>query len=83
HSTDLADLLDALGHQRVVLAGGDLGGPVVQDLALRHPERVERLVVFNCPLPWLPDAMAGLRTRPPAEVSDYFVRQGTDADGLV
>ena len=26
--------------------------------------------------------MAGLRTRPPREASDYFVRQGTDPDGL-
>ena len=29
---------DHLGHERVVLVGGDLGGPVVQDLALRFPE---------------------------------------------
>ena len=27
-------------------------------------------------------AMAGMRTRPAVEASDYFVRQGTDADGL-
>jgi pimeloyl-ACP methyl ester carboxylesterase len=26
--------------------------------------------------------MAGLRTRPPLEAADYFIRQGTDADAL-
>jgi pimeloyl-ACP methyl ester carboxylesterase len=83
HSHDLYALVhDHLGHERVVLAGGDLGGPVVQDLALRHPEWVDRMVLFNSPLPFDKEAMAGLRTRPAAEASDYFVRQGTDADAL-
>jgi pimeloyl-ACP methyl ester carboxylesterase len=82
HSRDLAALLDALGARRAVLVGGDLGGAVVQDFALRFPERVERLVLFNSPLPYLKDAMAGMRSRPASEASDYFVRQGTDADAL-
>ena len=52
HSRDLHALVtDALGHDRVVLAGGDLGGPVVQDVALRFPDAVERMVLFNSPLP--------------------------------
>jgi pimeloyl-ACP methyl ester carboxylesterase len=66
----------------VVLVGGDLGGAVIQDFALRFPERVERLAIFNSPLPYLKEAMAGMRTRPAAEAGDYFVRQGTDADAL-
>jgi pimeloyl-ACP methyl ester carboxylesterase len=82
HSRDLAALLDELGHERVVLCGGDLGGPVVQDLALRFPERFDRMVLFNSPLPYDREAMAGLATRPPAEAADYFMRQGTDADAL-
>ena len=82
HSRDLAALLDVLGAPRVVLVGGDLGGAVIQDFALRFPERVERLVLFNSPLPYLKDAMAGMRSRPATEASDYFVRQGTDADAL-
>jgi pimeloyl-ACP methyl ester carboxylesterase len=82
HSRDLAALLDALGVTRVVLVGGDLGGAVIQDFALRFPDRVERLVIFNSPLPFLRDQMAGMRTRPAVEASDYFVRQGTDADAL-
>ncbi len=74
---------DALGHHHVVVLGGDFGGPVIQDLALRHPYWVDRMVLFNSPLPYLKDAMAGITgTRPSREASDYFVRQGTDPDGL-
>lgn len=83
HVQDLHALLtDGLGLDRVVLVGGDLGGPVVQMLALEHPTVVDRLVLFNSPLPYDKERMAGMATRPPAEAADYFVRQGLDADGL-
>jgi pimeloyl-ACP methyl ester carboxylesterase len=84
HAHDLYALVhDHLGHERVVLVGGDLGGPVIQELALRHPEWVERMVLFNSPLPYLRDEMAGIvGTRPAREAADYFIRQGTDPDGL-
>jgi pimeloyl-ACP methyl ester carboxylesterase len=83
HSRDLHALVhDVLGHESVVVAGGDLGGPVIQDLSVRFPGFVDRMVLFNSPLPYLKGRMDGLRTRPPAESGDYFVRQGTDADAL-
>lgn len=82
HSRDLQALLSELGHERVVAVGGDLGGPVVQDLALRFDGLVDRLVLFNSPLPFDRERMAGLRTRPPGEAGDYFRRQGLDADAL-
>ena len=84
HSRDLFALVhDVLGHERVVLVGGDLGGPVIQDLALRHPEWVDRMVLFNSPLPYLKDEMAAMTgTRPAREAADYFLRQGLDPDGL-
>ncbi|MDQ3107070.1 MAG: alpha/beta hydrolase [Actinomycetota bacterium] len=83
HSRDLHALVHGhLGHDRVVAIGGDLGGPVVQDLALRFPAFVERLVLFNAPLPYDKERMAGMRSRPAAEAADYFFRQGTDADAL-
>ena len=45
HALDLHALVhDVLGHERVVLLGGDLGGPVIQDLALRYPQWVDRMV---------------------------------------
>lgn len=74
---------DMLGHERVVLLGGDLGGPVIQDLALRHPDWVDRMVLFNSPVPFVKDRMAAIAgTRPAREASDYFIRQGTDPNGL-
>src|SRR6185295_1583491 len=83
HSHDLHALVtEGLGHERVVLCGGDLGGPVVQDLALRFPALTDRLALFNSPLPFDKERMAGMATRPAREASDYFVRQGTDPDGL-
>src|SRR5262245_3134552 len=83
HSRDLHALVtEGLGHERVVLCGGDLGGPVIQDLALRFPGLAERLCLFNSPLPYDKERMAGMRSRPAQEASDYFVRQGTDPDGL-
>jgi len=83
HSRDLFALVhDHLGHERIVACGGDLGGPVIQDLSLRFPGFVERMVLFNAPVPFDRERMAGMRTRAPREASDYFQRQGTDADAL-
>lgn len=45
---DLAGLLDALGVARAHVLGVFLGGMVAQELALRHPLRVARLVLVGC-----------------------------------
>jgi pimeloyl-ACP methyl ester carboxylesterase len=83
HVDDLVALLDDLGIGRAVIAAADLGGAVAYELAHAHPERVERLVIANAPLPWLPELMGGLTdTRPTRGSSDYVRRQGFDADGL-
>jgi pimeloyl-ACP methyl ester carboxylesterase len=83
HVADLHALVtDGLGLDRVVLCGGDLGGPVVQGLALEHPELSDRMVLFNSPLPYDKERMAGMNSRPSGEAADYFIRQGTDADAL-
>ena len=81
HARDLHALVtEELGHERVVLAGGDLGGPVVQDLANRFPGTVERMVLFNCPVPGIGRSDGGHVW---SSSLDYFVRQGTDPDGLM
>jgi pimeloyl-ACP methyl ester carboxylesterase len=55
---------------------------VLQDFALRFPARVLRIAIFNSPLPYVKGAMDGMRTRPAREASDYFLRQGNDAEAL-
>ena len=88
HARDLHALVhDVLGHERCAASGGDLGGGVIQDLALRFEGFVARQVLFNCVLPILaePYDEAGIPAGPPREVrmaADYFLRQGRDADGL-
>ena len=83
HAHDIRSLVhDELGRDQVVMVGGDLGGPVVQECALRFPQWVDRMVVFNSPLPYDKERMAGMVTRADPSTADYFVRQGTDADAL-
>ncbi|MBI2766624.1 MAG: alpha/beta hydrolase [Chloroflexi bacterium] len=82
HSRDLEALLRALGHARVVVCGGDLGGPVIQDLSLRFPEFVDRMVLFNSPVPFDKERMAAMNTRAPRDAADYFRRQGLEPDAL-
>ena len=45
---DHAALLDALGIPRVRVVGVSMGGAIAQQLALRHPKKVQRLVLC-CP----------------------------------
>jgi pimeloyl-ACP methyl ester carboxylesterase len=80
HARDLKALLDRLGVETVVAAGGDLGGGIIIDLGLRFPGVVRKQVIFNSILPLLPE-MPGvpLQTR---QAGDYYVRQGRDADAL-
>ncbi len=86
HARDMEGLLAELGHARCVVAAGDLGGVVAQDLSLRFEGLVERMVLFNTIAPVLPAEyeQAGLDAAPPVsrQSSDYFARQAKDADGL-
>jgi 3-oxoadipate enol-lactonase len=44
---DAVGLLDALGVQQAHVVGFSMGGAQAQELAIRHPERVRRLVLCN------------------------------------
>jgi pimeloyl-ACP methyl ester carboxylesterase len=50
-ANDLVALMDELGHQRFALYGTDTGMPIAYALAADHPDRVERLIVSEAPLP--------------------------------
>ena len=57
HVGDLVDTLDALHLQRVDVVGHSFGGRLGLELAARHPERVERLVLLD-PAVWVPPQVA-------------------------
>ena len=48
---DLIALADALGLERFTLVGHDWGGAVAWLAALKHPDRLSRLVIVNAPHP--------------------------------
>ncbi|MDX3885040.1 MAG: alpha/beta hydrolase [Sphingomonas sp.] len=48
---DLLALADALGFARFTLIGHDWGGAAAWAAALRHPDRIARLVIANAPHP--------------------------------
>lgn len=54
YEEDVLGLLDALGLERVWLAGHDVGGGVAFRLAFGHPERLERVVILSAahPVAW-------------------------------
>ena len=51
-ATAMLDLLDALELDRAALIGNSLGGRVALEVALRAPERVDRLVLLAPSLAW-------------------------------
>jgi pimeloyl-ACP methyl ester carboxylesterase len=50
-ANDLVALMDTLGHRRVAMHGTDVGMPIAYALAADHPDRLDRLVVSEAPLP--------------------------------
>jgi len=47
----IIDLISIAGYEKCVLVGHDWGGAVAWSYASLHPDRVEKLVVGNCPHP--------------------------------
>jgi len=47
YSRDVRALLQALGHERVVVVGHSMGGAVAMDLAVQAPELVQGMVLLN------------------------------------
>jgi pimeloyl-ACP methyl ester carboxylesterase len=65
---DAANLIAATGHESACVAAHDWGGGVAWALAIWHPERVRRLVIFDTPHP---DAS---RSGPPKEETISWYR---------
>ena len=60
---DVAALIEHLGFDRADVMGYSLGGVVALQAAIRHPERVRKLVVVSVPFAregWYPEVLAGM-----------------------
>ena len=90
-AADLVALMEALGHRRFALYGTDTGMPIAHALATDHPDRVERLIVSEAPLPgvtpspplFLPPRLNArfwhlAFNQLPAEVNEALVRERED-----
>ena len=47
-AADIVGLIDDAGRDRATIVGHDWGGAIAWTIAMRHPDRVSRLVVLNC-----------------------------------
>jgi pimeloyl-ACP methyl ester carboxylesterase len=90
-ASDMVALMEALGHQRFAMYGTDVGMPIAYALAADHPERLDRLVVSEAPLPgvspspplFLPPQLNAkfwhlMFNQLPAEVNEQLVRGRED-----
>ena len=79
---DVVDVMDAIGARSATLVGLSMGGMIVQEFAMRHPRRVERMVLCGtrppAPAGFLPSAAvlgnAMSSPRRGEAMSDYFAR---------
>lgn len=70
-AADVAQLVERLGERRAAVVGHDWGGMVAWWFAMRHPDRLSRLAVLNCPHP--EHALAMMRSRTQLEKSSYML----------
>ncbi len=65
---DIAGLIEHLGLAKVNLLGFSLGGAVALQTAIRHPERIDKLVLISTPFKragWHPEMQAGMSALAP------------------
>ncbi|QBD76187.1 alpha/beta fold hydrolase [Ktedonosporobacter rubrisoli] len=65
---DIAELIKYLGLEKADLLGYSLGGKVALQTAIRHPERINRLILISTPFKrtgWYPEIQAGMAAMAP------------------
>lgn len=70
-AADVAQLVEKLGERKAAVVGHDWGGMVAWWFAMRHPDRLSRLSVLNCPHP--EHALAMMRSRTQLKKSAYML----------
>jgi pimeloyl-ACP methyl ester carboxylesterase len=78
---DILGLLDAEGLDRVRVIGHDWGGYTALLLALRHPERIERLLALDITPPWAHRSLPGPRQLALPLLASYQVLLGSPVLG--
>ena len=53
-AADIRAVVEKLGHDRADVVGHDIGTMVAYDYAVRYPDKVDRLVVMDAPVPGVP-----------------------------
>ena len=67
---DIAQLILELGEERALVVGHDWGGVTAWELAMHHPERVQKLAVLNAPHP---SVFARAILRPRQLVKSWYI----------
>ena len=70
-AADVAQLVERLGESRAAVVGHDWGGLVAWWFAMRHPDRLSRLSILNCPHP--EHQLAMMRSRAQLRRSSYML----------
>jgi pimeloyl-ACP methyl ester carboxylesterase len=78
---DILGLLDAEGLDRVQVIGHDWGGYTALLLALRRPERIERLIALDVAPPWSQRSLPGPRQLALPLLASYQVLLGSPVLG--
>jgi pimeloyl-ACP methyl ester carboxylesterase len=68
---DVLDLIDCYGRDKIFLVGHDWGAAVSWWLALKYPQRIERLVIMNVPHPLV--MMKNLMTNPKQIEKSWYI----------
>ncbi len=82
-SQQVDDLLDVIGDEATpIVVGHSYGGTIALGAAARSPGRLAGVVVYECPLPWMPwwparsaGAQAVAEASDPAEAAEAFMRR--------
>ena len=75
---DLVQLIACLGYDRCVLVAHDWGGAIAWNMALSHPQLLQRLIIINAPHPYL--FLKALATDPAQQAASSYMNWLRAAD---
>lgn len=70
--SDVVSVLDDLSVEKATVVGHDWGGAIAWNLAMAHPDRVERLIILNLPHPR--GLMRELANNPEQQANSQYAR---------